>query len=140
TRKEGRTCQHEIISNKVTASSHTDAEKSWREAPEDMQMHSYRARRRAATHRPFNEVINDGAENGHSPIPSIAARLQHAHGFARSQTLCALQKRTKHSDHVRKRWGPTTGALETIEVVHSEVEKACFLSQSKSRPQSPQMV
>src|SRR5207244_8657085 len=115
-------------------------EKSWREAPEDMQMHSYRARRRAASHRPFNEVINDGAENGHSPIPSIAAGLQHAHGFARSQTLCALQKRSKHSDPVRKRWGPTTGALDLIQVVHSEVDQACFLSPSKSRTQSPQMV
>ncbi|MEO6033756.1 MAG: hypothetical protein ABIQ35_00715 [Verrucomicrobiota bacterium] len=104
-------------------------------------MHSDRAVRRLATHRPLNEVINDGAENGHLPIPSIAAGLDHAGRFARSQTFRVLQKRSKHRDAARKRRRPKAAeVLDFIQVVHGEVEQVGLLPPSKSRTQSPQMV
>src|SRR5665213_398091 len=104
-------------------------------------MHSDRAGRRPATHRPFNKVINDGAKNRRSPIPSITAGFDHTNGFARSQTFRALQKRSKHGDPACKKWRPkTTVTLDIIQVVHGEVEQACFLPPSKSRTQAAQLV
>ena len=134
-------CPPEITAIKVTTSSLAQTDKMGRETAQNSQVHLDRTGGRLPAHRPFNEVINNRTENRHSPKPSITARPNHANGFARSQTIGALQKRSEYGNPAGKGRRPkATIALDLFQVVHREVEQTCFLPPPKSRTQSPQVV